>query len=75
MMRLLDSLLISLSLVFFIIGVHQVMTVGITYAYWLFMLSLICLFWHNMRRRKTQEKKNASDTQYKKKHKNRKTSR
>lgn len=74
-MRLLDSVLISLSLVFFIIGVHQVMTVGITYAYWLFMLSLICLFWHNMRRRKAQEKKNTSDSSHKRKEKNRKTSR
>ncbi len=51
-MRLLDAVILSLSVGFFIIGVHQVMTLGIAYAYWLLMLSVILLFWYSIRKKK-----------------------
>ncbi len=38
-MRLLESIFLSLSVVTFIIGVHQSFFWGVTESYWLFMLS------------------------------------
>lgn len=55
-MRLIDSVLLSLSVVFFIIGVHQVMTLGIAYAYWILMLSIILLFWYRIRKKNQKHK-------------------
>lgn len=66
-MRLIDSVLLSLSVVFFIIGVHQVMTLGIAYAYWILMLSIILLFWYRIR--KKNQKQKASDYGHNKKRK------
>jgi hypothetical protein len=54
-MRLPDILLLSLSVVFVIIGVHQIMTVGFGNAYWAIMLSLLFLFLFNFRKRKQRQ--------------------
>lgn len=54
-MRLADAILLSLSVAFFIIGVHQTMTVGIIYSYFFLMVSLLLLFWYRIRRKKRKE--------------------
>ncbi len=56
-MRLPDSILLSLSVVFFIIGVHQVMTLGLTYAYSMLMLSVLSLLWYRIRKKKASQQK------------------
>ncbi|WKN32634.1 hypothetical protein PZB74_04660 [Porifericola rhodea] len=76
-MRLLDAILLSLSVAFFIIGVHQTMvgsqsvSEGVANAYVFFMVSLILLFWHRVRRKsRTQDqvdKKNKDKNQKKRK--------
>lgn len=65
-MRLLDAILLSLSVAFFIIGVHQTMVgsetiaEGVANAYVFYMASLILLFWYRVRR-KNQQQKQASE--------------
>jgi hypothetical protein len=54
-MKLVDVLILSLAVVFIIIGIHQTMTVGFTQAYWAIMLSMILLFIFNLRKRKQQQ--------------------
>ncbi len=41
-------MIFSLAVALFIIGVHQVMTVGIINAYWIFMLCLGLLFLYKL---------------------------
>ena len=52
-MKLLDTILLSLAVVFVIIGIHQTMTVGLGGAYWALMLALLLFFLINLRRRKS----------------------
>jgi len=52
-MRLPDVILLSLSLAFLIIGIHQVMTVGFGSGYWALMLALAFFFILNLKRRKS----------------------
>lgn len=52
-MKLPDVLLLSSSIAFIIIGVHQTMNVGFQKAYWALMLALIFFFLFNLRRRKS----------------------
>lgn len=52
-MKLADVIILSLSIAFSIIGVHQVMRVGIGNAYWALMLALVFFFLYNLRRRKS----------------------
>lgn len=72
-MRLLDAILLSLSVALFIIGVHQTIigsetvTEGVANAYVFYMASLILLFWYRMRRRKQQEEKKENKPKNKKK--------
>jgi hypothetical protein len=54
-MKLPDILLLSLAVVFVIIGVHQIMTVGFGNAYWAIMLSLLFLFLFNLRKRRQRQ--------------------
>jgi hypothetical protein len=54
-MKLVDVLILSLAVVFIIIGIHQTMTVGFMNAYWAIMLSMILLFIFNLRKRKQQQ--------------------
>ena len=59
-----DTILFSLAVVFFIIGVHQTMTWGLASSYFIFMLSLGMLFLYRYRvaRRKAEanEAKNSA---------------
>lgn len=66
-MKLFDAILLSLSAGFFIIGVHQVMTLGITYAYWILMLSMLLLFWYRVRKKKEQRNEPSGKAYFKKK--------
>ncbi|MCI0751140.1 MAG: hypothetical protein L0Y35_04825 [Flammeovirgaceae bacterium] len=51
-MKLTDVLLLSLSVAFLIIGIHQMITVGIGHAYWIIMLSLLVFFLYNLRKKR-----------------------
>ncbi|MBT1698923.1 hypothetical protein KK083_18665 [Fulvivirgaceae bacterium PWU4] len=51
-MRLPDVILLSLAVVFLIVGIDQVITIGFGNAYWAIMLALIFFFVYNLRRRK-----------------------
>lgn len=55
-MKLFDYILLSLAVVFFIIGVDQVIRLNqeIIDTYWIFMMTAACLIWLNLRR--TQQK-------------------
>lgn len=53
-MRLFDTILLSLAIGFFIIGVLQLMTVGMLNSYWIFMLSIILLGWYQLRKKKSR---------------------
>jgi hypothetical protein len=50
-MKLVDMLLLSLAVVFIIIGAYEVMTVGLGQAYWSIMLSFILFFAYSLRKR------------------------
>lgn len=54
-MKLLDTILLSLAAGFFIIGVHQLITVGLAHAYWIFMLSTVLLIWYQIRKKSQKE--------------------
>jgi predicted Co/Zn/Cd cation transporter (cation efflux family) len=62
-MKLLDTVLLSLSVAFFIIGVHQTMVggesvaQGVANAYFFYMVSLLLMFWHRVRRKQQQKEK------------------
>jgi hypothetical protein len=52
-MKLADVIILSLAVVFIIIGIHQIMTIGFGNAYWAIMLALLLFFLFNFRKRKT----------------------
>lgn len=43
-MKLIDVLLLSFSAAFFIMGLHQIMTVGFAQGYWAVMISTVLFF-------------------------------
>lgn len=49
-MKLADIIIFSLCVVFFIIGVHQAMVLGLTHAYWIFMLCAALLMFYKVRK-------------------------
>jgi hypothetical protein len=51
-LTLTDIILLSLSIVFLVIGLDQIVTIGFTSGYWSMMLALIFFFVYNLRRRK-----------------------
>ena len=51
-MKLIDTLLFSLAVVFLIIGIYEIMTIGIGHAYWSVMLSMGLFFYFTMRKKK-----------------------
>jgi hypothetical protein len=51
-MILVDVLLLSLAVVFIIVGIYEVMTVGIGHAYWAIMLSVILFFLYIYRKKR-----------------------
>lgn len=52
-MKLPDVILLSFSVAFLMMGVHQVSTAGFGKAYWALMLALVFFFIYNLRRRKS----------------------
>jgi hypothetical protein len=50
-MRVPDAVILSLCATLFVIGVHQIITVGFVHSYWLIMLSSVLLLWYKSRRR------------------------
>jgi len=52
-MKLLDVIILSLAVVFIIVGIHQIMTVGLGNAYWAVMLALIFFFIFTLRKKRT----------------------
>lgn len=52
-MKLLDTLLFSLAVVFLIIGIYEIMALGVGRAYWAVMLSIILFFVFTLRKKKT----------------------
>jgi len=58
-MKLVDILLLGLSLAFIIIGIDQLIVLGVAHAYWAFMVALIPFFVFGLRRaRKKEDAKN-----------------
>jgi hypothetical protein len=51
-MKLIDAVLLSLAVVFVIIGIYEVMTLGVGHAYWAIMLSFGFLFLYMYRKKK-----------------------
>lgn len=51
-MKLLDTLLFSLAVVFLIIGIYEIMTLGVGHAYWAIMLSVMLFFVFTLRKNK-----------------------
>ncbi|PIQ49583.1 MAG: hypothetical protein COW03_04315 [Cytophagales bacterium CG12_big_fil_rev_8_21_14_0_65_40_12] len=51
-----DTIIFTLCVVSFIIGVHQAMTFGIAQAYYIFMISIGLLFLYRYRKAKREEK-------------------
>lgn len=51
-MKLVDIILLSLAVVFLIIGIDQTIVLGFSKAYWAIMLALIFFFVYNLRKRK-----------------------
>jgi hypothetical protein len=51
-MKLPDVLILSVAVVFAIIGIHQTMVLGFGKAYWALMLALILYFVYNLRKKK-----------------------
>lgn len=62
-MKLIDSLLLSASVGLFIIGINQLF--ADKEFYWIFMLSLICLFGYQIRKLQRKEKATEAKTQTK----------
>lgn len=51
-MKLIDVIVLSVAVVFAIIGIHQTMVLGFEKAYWALMLALILYFVYNLRKKK-----------------------
>jgi uncharacterized membrane protein len=51
-MKLADILIISLAVVFVIIGIYEIMVLGPASGYWAVALALVFLFWYQIRKKK-----------------------
>jgi len=49
-MKLIDTIILSLAVVFIIIGIYEIITKGIGHAYWAVMLAIILFFVYNYRK-------------------------
>lgn len=56
-MKLLDYILFSSAVAFLIIGIYEVMVLGVEYAYGIFMLSLALLFLFVYRKKRREQNK------------------
>jgi hypothetical protein len=50
-MKLRDTILLALSAAFLIIGIYEIATQGLSFAYWSLMLAVIFFFWFTYRKR------------------------
>ena len=66
-MKLSDTIILSLCVALFIIGVHQVMVNGLGAAYWILMLSVSLLILYRMRRLKREAAEKEATSPNKKK--------
>ncbi|BDD06383.1 hypothetical protein [Aureibacter tunicatorum] len=53
--KLINVIALSLSVAFFMIGVHLTMTQGIQSSYFVFMISVALLFYYQLKKRKDNE--------------------
>jgi hypothetical protein len=51
-MKLPDVILLACAVVFLIIGIDQIITLGFSHAYWAIMLALVLFFVYTLRKRK-----------------------
>lgn len=54
---MLNTILFSLAVVFLVIGIHQTITVGFEYSYWIFMLSISMLLLYRLAKGRPEKKK------------------
>lgn len=54
-MKLIDALILSLSLALMIVGIHQTVTRGVDASYAIFMFAVALLFWFQYRRMQKPE--------------------
>ncbi|RUA35260.1 MAG: hypothetical protein DSY77_02920 [Bacteroidetes bacterium] len=54
-----NFIIIGLAFAFFVIGIHQSITVGFEYSYWIFMLSISLLLLHRYLKQKKQQKQDS----------------
>lgn len=51
-----NFIIVGLAFAFFVIGIHQSITVGFEYSYWIFMLSISLLLLQRYLKQKKQQK-------------------
>jgi hypothetical protein len=51
-MKLVDILLLSLAAAFVIIGIYEMMALGVSFGYWAIMLSIVFFFLYGYRKKK-----------------------
>ena len=56
--RVLNTVILTLSAGIFIIGIHQTMKFGFPFSYWIFMFSIALLLWYNYRKQNNTDAKN-----------------
>lgn len=61
-MKLIDTLLLTLSAGFFLIGLHQLYMVGFAHSYFLFMMMLACFLAFTYRKGKRVQEEEAQKT-------------
>lgn len=61
-MKFFDYVLLSLAVVFFIIGIDQIIRLGqeIIDTYWIFMMTAMCLIWLSLRRNQQKEQESTN---------------
>ncbi len=59
-MKLSETILFSLSVAFFIIGVHQTFTVGLLESYWIFMFTGALLLWYRFKKNSNSKQQDES---------------
>lgn len=65
-MKLIDTIIFSICVALFIIGVHQIMVAGAANSYWILMLSVGLLILYRYRRLRNEENsRDKEDTQKK----------
>lgn len=54
-MKLTDTLILSAAVAFFLMGLHQLFTLGFAHSYEFFMFMLACFGWYMLRKQKRIE--------------------